>query len=49
MTQQERVSTLWEILREGYGIETAGQFLREYAKLPPIDITAFVEAEDRST
>lgn len=49
MTQQERVSALWEILREEYGIETAGQFLREYAKLPPIDITAFVEAKDRST
>lgn len=49
MTKQERVSALWEILREEYGIETVVQFLREYAKLPPIDITAFVEAEDRST
>lgn len=49
MTQQERISALWEILREEYGIETVGRFLREYAKLPPIDITAFVEAEDRST
>ena len=49
MTQQERVSALWEILREEYGIETVGQFLRAYAEPPPIDITAFVEAEDRST
>ena len=47
MTKQERVSALWEILRDEYGIETEGQFLRAYDELPPIDITAFVEAKDR--
>lgn len=46
MTQQERVSALWEILREEYGIETMEQFLVEYRKLPPIDISAFVEPGD---
>lgn len=43
MTKQERVSALWDILREDYGIETMEQFLAEYRKLPPIDISAFVE------
>ena len=47
MTKQERVSALWEILREEYRIETEGQVLRAYDELPPIDITAFVEAKDR--
>ena len=42
MTQQERVSELWKILREDYGIETMEQFWEAYSKLPPIDITPFV-------
>ena len=30
MTQQERVSELWKILREDYGIETMEQFWEAY-------------------
>lgn len=43
MTQQERVSALRELLREDYGIETMEQFWETYCRLPPIDISAFVE------
>ena len=44
MTEQQRVSALWDILREDYGIETMEQFLAEYRKLLPLDISAFGEA-----
>lgn len=43
MNKKERVSALWEILREDYGIETMEQFQGVYSKLQPIDISAFVE------
>ena len=43
MTQQERVSALWEILREDYGINTMEQFAEAYTRCLPIDISAFVE------
>lgn len=46
MTQQERVSALWEILREDYGINTMEQFVEAYTRCPPIDISAFVEPGD---
>lgn len=42
MTQQERVSALWKILREEYGIKTMEQFREAYCRLPPIDLSAFV-------
>lgn len=46
MATKEQVEALWEILREYFGIETMGQFQREYEKLPCIDISAFVEPGD---
>ena len=48
MTKQERVSALWEILREDYGINTMEQFSEAYTRCPPIDISAFVEHGDTS-
>ena len=43
MTGQERVSELWELLREDYGINTMEQFVEAYTRCPPIHISAFVE------
>ena len=43
MTGQERVSALWELLREDYGINTMEQFVEAYTRCPPIHISAFVE------